>query len=98
MKINPLSMIQATGTKLSGGIDQSSNSTDFSKMLSDAIRNVNSLQKDADTAAAKLALGEVDDVHQVMIATEQAKLALQLTVQVRNKLVEAYQEISRMQF
>jgi flagellar hook-basal body complex protein FliE len=98
VKINPLSMIPSAGTRLTQGMDQGKSSHDFSKMLGDAIKNVNSLQKDADTAAVKLALGEVDDVHQVMIATEQAKLALQLTVQVRNKLVEAYQEISRMQF
>ena len=41
--------------------------------------------------------GKPVDLHQVMIAAEQAGLALQLTVQVRNKIIEAYQEISRMQ-
>ncbi|MBS3947251.1 MAG: flagellar hook-basal body complex protein FliE [Dethiobacter sp.] len=71
--------------------------TDFGQMLRQALGEVNKLQQNADVAAKKLVLGEAEDVHQVMIAMEQARLALQLTVQVRNKLVEAYQEISRMQ-
>jgi len=47
--------------------------------------------------ATKLALGQIDDIHQVTIAMEKATLSLQLAVQVRNRMVEAYQEISRMQ-
>jgi flagellar hook-basal body complex protein FliE len=41
--------------------------------------------------------GEVDDLHTVMIATEEARLSLELAVQVRNKCIEAYKEISNMQ-
>ncbi|PKM79132.1 MAG: flagellar hook-basal body complex protein FliE, partial [Firmicutes bacterium HGW-Firmicutes-13] len=41
--------------------------------------------------------GEVDDLHQVIIAVEEAKLSMQFMVQVRNKIIEAYQEIARMQ-
>jgi flagellar hook-basal body complex protein FliE len=69
----------------------------FAGTLQKALENVNNLQVNAEDAAKKLAMGEAEDVHQVMIAVEQAKLAMQLTVQVRNKVVEAYQEISRMQ-
>ncbi|MGE5559965.1 MAG: flagellar hook-basal body complex protein FliE [Chloroflexota bacterium] len=69
----------------------------FSQMLSSALKQVNDLQVQADDLAAKLATGEVSDAHTVMIASEKATLALQLTLQIRNKVIEAYQEIMRMQ-
>ncbi|HHX74335.1 MAG TPA: flagellar hook-basal body complex protein FliE [Firmicutes bacterium] len=70
---------------------------DFAGMLKDALGEVNKLQVKADEAALQLANGQAEDVHQVMIAVEQAMLAMQLTVQIRNKILEAYQEIARMQ-
>jgi flagellar hook-basal body complex protein FliE len=69
----------------------------FSNLLEEAISKVNTLQNKADQMMEKLATGEVKDLHQVMIALEEANLALQLTLQIRNKVVEAYQEIMRMQ-
>lgn len=70
---------------------------DFSGLLKKAVNDVNKLQLQADDAAKKLAMGQAEDIHQVMITIEQARLAMQMTVQIRNKVVEAYQEISRMQ-
>lgn len=69
----------------------------FAATLKSALDDVNKLQLQADEAAKQLAMGQAEDIHQVMIAVEQAKLAMQLTVQIRNKVVEAYQEVSRMQ-
>lgn len=69
----------------------------FKEMLYDAIDNVSDLQKNADELMTKLATGEAEDLHQVMIAVEEVNLALQLTLQIRNKMLEAYQEIMRMQ-
>lgn len=69
----------------------------FKDVFSDALNKVNDLQNNADDMKVKLATGEVNDIHTVMIASEKASLALQLTVQIRNKLVDAYQEIMRMQ-
>jgi len=69
----------------------------FGDHLQEALQKVNSMQLEADEATAGLISGEIEDLHQVMIATEQARLSLQLTVQVTNKIVEAYREISRMQ-
>ncbi|MCK8823556.1 flagellar hook-basal body complex protein FliE [Fuchsiella alkaliacetigena] len=69
----------------------------FDQLLTDSINNVNKLQKDADQLSEKLALGKVDNVHDVMIAAEKAKLSLDLTLEVRNKIVDAYEEIMRMQ-
>jgi flagellar hook-basal body complex protein FliE len=69
----------------------------FGDLLRDAVDQVNRLQAHADQLAEQLASGEVQDVHQVMVAMERASLALQLTVQVRNKVIEAYQEMMRTQ-
>lgn len=70
---------------------------DFGQMLTDALAKVEQAQQDAADAAQRLATGEIQDIAEVTIASEKATLALQLTVQVRNKVLEAYQEIMRMQ-
>jgi flagellar hook-basal body complex protein FliE len=70
---------------------------EFKEMLYDAIDTVSDLQRNADELMTKLAIGETQDIHQVMIAVEEVNLALQLTLQIRNKMLEAYQEIMRMQ-
>ncbi|MDA8186944.1 MAG: flagellar hook-basal body complex protein FliE [Dehalococcoidales bacterium] len=69
----------------------------FQKLLGDAVSSLNKVQIEADSSAAKLAAGEPVELHEVLLATEKASLAFQLAVQVRNKVVEAYQEVMRMQ-
>jgi len=69
----------------------------FSETLKEELADVNELQITSEKASEALAMGEAESVHEVMIQTEEAKLALELTVQVRNKVVEAYQEIMKMQ-
>ncbi len=69
----------------------------FSEALERAVRSADELQRRADAAAAALADGRTDDVHAVMVAMEEASLALQLAIQVRNRLLESYQELVRMQ-
>lgn len=71
--------------------------TDFAAWLQKGLAEANQQLVDADQQLAGLALGETDNLHQVMIALEQAKLSFQLMVQVRNKLLESYQDILRMQ-
>jgi len=73
------------------------NSVSFAEILKNQFEQVNQLQKEADELTNQFLVAEVEDLHQVLIAAEKANLALQMTVQIRNKLVEAYQEISRMQ-
>lgn len=68
----------------------------FSAMLNDAIHQVDHTQKVSDTMTAKLAKGEDVDLHNVMISAQKASIALNATVEMRNKVVEAYQEIIRM--
>lgn len=73
------------------------NEADFGKLLSEALDSVNNLQKDAEKASIDLAAGKIQDISQVTITSEKAAVALQLTMQVRNKVIDAYQEIMRMQ-
>ncbi|HEY8498711.1 MAG TPA: flagellar hook-basal body complex protein FliE [Limnochordales bacterium] len=68
----------------------------FGEVLKDAIAQVNALQLEAQQMAEAVARGDLTDMHRLALAVERAQLALELTVAVRNKLVEAYQEISRM--
>jgi len=70
---------------------------DFREMLCNAIDTVSDLQGNANELVQQLATGRTRDLHEVMIAVEEVNLALQLTMQIRNKIVEAYQEIMRMQ-
>ena len=61
------------------------------------IGSVNELQKSSDKAIQNLATGRTDNIAEVMIASEKADIALRLMVQVRNKIIDAYQEIMKMQ-
>jgi len=69
----------------------------FSSLLKNALDKVNELQIQSEEYKQLLATGEVDSIHDVTIAAEKASVALQLTLSIRNKVVEAYQEIMRMQ-
>lgn len=71
--------------------------TDFGQFLSDALQQVNAIQQQGEAASAALITGQVQDVHSVMLAVEKANLSLGLTVEVRNKVLDAYHEIMRMQ-
>ncbi|MBV9849614.1 MAG: flagellar hook-basal body complex protein FliE [Armatimonadetes bacterium] len=75
-------------------IDRSGSS--FGDTLQNALSDVNNSQLHAGALAQDFAAGRTSDVHGVMIASEQATIALQLATQVRNKAVEAYQEIMRI--
>lgn len=70
----------------------------FGRWLCRSLENVNQLQQQADDAAQKLATGETKDIHGTMIAMQKADIATSLMIEVRNKLISAYDEIKRMQF
>jgi flagellar hook-basal body complex protein FliE len=69
----------------------------FATLLQQSLERVDALQHETDAAARAFALGQAPSVHDTMIAMEKADLSLRLTTKVRNKVVEAYQEIMRMQ-
>ncbi len=70
---------------------------EFQKVLEGAIHSVESLQQEAAGSVEKFLSGENEELHTVILATEKAQLAFELGLQVRNKVVNAYQEIMRMQ-
>lgn len=69
----------------------------FGKMLMDVIKEVNAAQTEAGNMKDSFMSGQQVELHELMISMERAGTAMELTLQVRNKLLEAYQEISRMQ-
>jgi len=79
-----------------GSQDQTAKS-DFSKWFNSEMNELNQQLKASEINLEKLATGETNNLHEVMLSLEKAKMSFQLTVQVRNKLLEAYQEIMRMQ-
>jgi flagellar hook-basal body complex protein FliE len=71
---------------------------DFGSMLMDVLKEVNEAQNKSKELQEDLITGRRSvDIHEVMISVEKASTAMQLTMAVRNKLLESYQEISRMQ-
>ncbi len=69
----------------------------FTSFLKESLDQVNKSQLESDQLTKKMALGEDVDLHQVMITSQKASVSMQLTLEVRNKAVEAYQEMMRMQ-
>ncbi|MDI6401987.1 flagellar hook-basal body complex protein FliE [Balneolaceae bacterium ANBcel3] len=69
----------------------------FSDMLSRAIGSVDQAMKTSEQGIQDFAAGRTENVHDVMINMQKAQLSFQLMVEIRNKAIEAYQEISRMQ-
>lgn len=68
----------------------------FPDIFKQMINNTNDLQAQAANIAEKFITGEVTEIHDVMIAAEEAGVALNLVMEIRNKLIEAYQEMMRM--
>jgi flagellar hook-basal body complex protein FliE len=71
---------------------------DFAEVLSKSLEKVNDLQSERSTLVSSFASGENQNVHELMIAMQKAGLAMNMTAAVRNKVIEAYKELTRMQF
>lgn len=69
----------------------------FQNVLRNAINETNALQKSADVKVQELATGKTTNIPEVMMQVEKADIALRLMTQVRNKIIDAYQEIMKMQ-
>lgn len=69
----------------------------FKALLSNALKEVDSAQKASDQQIQDVLSGDIQDVHSAMIAMQKADLSFQMMMQVRNKLIEAYHEVIRMQ-
>ena len=79
-----------------GAMSRLAPGSSFQETLEDSIKRVNDLQLQADQAIQDLTTGESKDVAQTMIAVQKASLSFQLMTQVRNKIVQAYEEVMRM--
>jgi flagellar hook-basal body complex protein FliE len=86
--------IRPDGPKVVGGPEAPEKS--FKDVLAESMEKVNALQKEADAAQLALATGQTDDVAEVFTAVRKAELAFEALMQIRNKLMDAYDEIQRM--
>ncbi|MBC7254023.1 MAG: flagellar hook-basal body complex protein FliE [Actinobacteria bacterium] len=87
----------ADGSRTGKASGASREGVDFARGLGKALDRLNQVQNQADDMVAKLVTGQAEDIHSVILAVEKANLSLQMAVQVRNKVLEAYQEIMHMQ-
>lgn len=103
MNISSLSSSPLFVNKIMGSESGTNNSVEtkgestFSQMVNQKLEQVNSLQKEADQLTESFLGGGPVEIHQMLIAMEKADLALRETMEIRNKLVEAYKEIEKMQ-
>lgn len=97
--VGPVQSLQGLPARLAGGGagNDKSETLSFKDLLEQAFEAANQAQWEAERAAAQLATGQIEDLHRVTILAEKANLSLQLMISIRNKVIEAYQEISRMQ-
>lgn len=91
-QMSQLNEAQASGGQAAG------NAEEFSGVFNAAINNLEQSQLDSHHAVESLIDGTADDLHSVMIQTTEAQLSLEVAVQLRNRAIEAYNEISNMQF
>lgn len=79
------------------GIEDKSGGRPFTQVLNESLEKVNEMQLQADRAAKELIAGRNKNIHETMLMMEKADMSFKLMMQVRNKVIEAYREIMRMQ-
>ncbi|SYZ73597.1 Flagellar hook-basal body complex protein FliE [Candidatus Zixiibacteriota bacterium] len=84
------------GIEKSGAVTGDEGGANFTEMFGKMLNSVNNLQTEAARAQQLAATGEAADLHQVMIAVEEAGISMDLLLEIRNKLVDAYQTLVRM--
>lgn len=104
MNIAQLQRLRAGQTGLTDGPgklpqirEEGSQGASFGEFFRDAINEVDAAQKNANNQVTAFVAGEQENVHDVMISMNEAKLAFQLMTEVRNKMLDTYQELMRMQ-
>lgn len=84
-------------TESIGPSDKTAAPKTFGEFLTDAMSKVNSLQQEANVAMEKLATGKSQNIHETLLAVEQADMALRSMNQIRSKVIDAYREVMKMQ-
>jgi len=92
----PIKGLQGLGKPNSQQSPKAGGSASFSDTLKGFMSDVNNMQQKADESIKKMAVGEITDVHQVMSSVEEANVAFNMMMEIRNKVMDAYQEIIRM--
>jgi flagellar hook-basal body complex protein FliE len=92
----PASATSASGAAGSAGAASATGGADFAKLLSNGLENLQGLHTQTDQLAVKAATGDLNAIHDYTITATEASVATQLTTAVRNKALEAFQEIMRM--
>jgi flagellar hook-basal body complex protein FliE len=98
IRILPAEIATPGSTGAASAAGGSAGESDFMSTLQESMNAVEGAQGEAQSQVAQLLTGQGADVHSAMIAVEKADLSFQLMMQVRNKIVQAYQQISSMQF
>lgn len=97
MDINNISQILSNNNINEFKSESNQEKLNFGKILTEALNKVNDDQLHADEMDRMLASGEIDNVHDVTIAAQKAQLTLNLAVEIKSQLMEAYKEIMRLQ-
>jgi flagellar hook-basal body complex protein FliE len=100
LSASPLTRIDAPQPKIGVGLagaPKTAPTESFGQMLDGVVSTVETKQAQAQEMTRKVLLGETDNLHQGVIAMQEASVAFSMMVEVRNKLVESYQELMRMQ-
>jgi len=95
--INPLEPIKRMESPFEAGQGTAPDGAGFAEILRNQLDSVIELQNVADHKTQEFALGRIEDINEVVLAVQKADIALNFALELRNKVVEAYQEISRMQ-
>ncbi len=88
--------MQSQAKTMQSNVGQQQPGSSFMDHLTGGIKQVDAMQKDADQMAVNLASGKEQNLHETMLAATQAELGFNLMVQIRNRVLESYQEIMRM--
>lgn len=97
MSIEAVGLTAMAAEQITAPTTQALPAAGFSTWFSNELNAVNATVVNAEHGVQRLAVGETANLHEVMINMEQAKLSFQLLAQVRNHLLDAYQEVMRMQ-
>lgn len=97
MQINPLDSILSDFESISPKKNTKESDSSFTDIFGDVLNDVKQTEADATAANQALLTGESDDLHGALIAAQKAEIAVSLAVQIRNKVVSAYNEVMGMQ-
>lgn len=89
--------VQPQAAEVPGAGPAGAGEKSFTQMLGESLDKVNEMQVQGDRASAELAAGRNKNIHETMLLLEKADMSFRLMMQVRNKLIDAYKEVMRMQ-